>query len=81
MPEPKYVMAIGACTVGGGPYFKHGCHVVKGVDLVVPMDVYISGGPPRPESLLGGLMRLQDKIRHQTRAKSLMTKAKERAPC
>ncbi len=79
MPEPKYVMAMGACTVGGGPYFKHGYHVVKGVDLVVPVDVYIPGCPPRPESLLEGLMRLQDKIRHQTRAKSLMTKAKEQA--
>ena len=79
MPEPKYVMAMGACTVGGGPYFKHGYHVVKGVDLVVPVDVYIPGCPPRPESLLEGLMRLQDKIRHQTRAKSIMTKAKEQA--
>ncbi len=77
MPEPKYVMAMGACTIGGGPYFKHGYHVVKGVDLVVPVDIYIPGCPPRPEALLEGLMRLQDKIRRQTRAKSVMTKAKE----
>ena len=77
MPEPKYVMAMGACTCGGGPYFKHGYNVVKGVDLVVPVDIYVPGCPPRPEALLEGLMRLQDKIRHQTRAKSLMTKAKE----
>ncbi len=77
MPEPKYVMAMGACTIGGGPYFKHGYHVVKGVDLVVPVDIYIPGCPPRPEALLEGLMRLQDKIRRQTRAKSIMTKAKE----
>ena len=62
MPEPKYVMAMGACTVGGGPYFKHGYHVVKGVDLIVPVDIYVPGCPPRPESLLEGLMRLQDKI-------------------
>ena len=69
MPEPKFVMAMGACTVGGGPYFKYGYHVVKGVDLVVPVDVYVPGCPPRPESLFEGLMRLQDKIRHQSIAK------------
>ena len=53
MPDPKYVIAMGACTVGGGPYFKYGYHVVKGVDLVVPVDVYVPGCPPRPEALLG----------------------------
>ena len=75
MPDPKYVLAMGACTVGGGPYFKYGYHVVKGVDLVVPVDVYIPGCPPRPESLLEGIMRLQDKIRHQTRAKDAIGQA------
>ena len=65
MPDPKYVIAMGACTIGGGPYFKYGYHVVKGVDLVVPVDVYVPGCPPRPEALLEGIMRIQDKIKHR----------------
>jgi NADH-quinone oxidoreductase subunit B len=69
MPDPKYVIAMGACTVGGGPYFKWGYHVVKGVDLVVPVDVYVPGCPPRPEALLEGVMRIQDKIRGRRLAK------------
>lgn len=69
MPDPKFVMAMGACTVGGGPYFKYGYHVVKGVDLVVPVDVYLPGCPPRPEALLEGLMRIQDKMKGHKIAK------------
>ncbi|TMQ33159.1 MAG: NADH-quinone oxidoreductase subunit B [Planctomycetota bacterium] len=57
MPDPKFVIAMGACTCGGGPYYKYGYNVVKGVDLVVPVDVYIPGCPPRPEALLEGLRK------------------------
>src|ERR1044071_9668129 len=63
MPEPKFVIARGACTCGRGPYYKYGYNVVKGVDLVVPVDVYVPGCPPRPEALLEGLMRIQDKAK------------------
>src|SRR5882762_5585953 len=63
MPDPKFVIAMGACTCGGGPYYKYGYNVVKGVDLCVPVDVYVPGCPPRPEALLEGLMRIQDKVR------------------
>jgi NADH-quinone oxidoreductase subunit B len=63
MPDPKFVIAMGACTCGGGPYYKYGYNVAKGVDLIVPVDVYVPGCPPRPEALLEGLMRVQDKVR------------------
>lgn len=65
MPEKKYVMALGACTIGGGPYSKFGYHVVNGIDKVVPVDVYIPGCPPRPEALLEGLFKIQEKISHE----------------
>src|SRR3974377_988893 len=69
MPAPKFVIAMGACTVGGGPYFKWGYHVVKGVDLVVPVDVYVPGCPPPPAALLGGMMRIQDKSKARKKGK------------
>ena len=62
MPEPKFVMAMGACTIGGGPYCKHGYHVVKGLDRLLPVDVYVPGCPPRPEALIDALLWLQNKI-------------------
>jgi len=69
MSEPKWVIAMGACTVGGGPYFVHGYHVVKGVDKVVPVDIYLPGCPPRPEALLESGMRLQELV--EARSKRL----------
>ena len=70
MPDPKYVLAMGVCVIGGGPYYKWGYSVVKGVDKVVPVDIYVPGCPPRPEALLDGIIKLQKKIAQQTLAKN-----------
>jgi NADH-quinone oxidoreductase subunit B len=61
MPEPKYVIAMGACAISGGP-FKQGYNVLKGIDRYIPVDVHIPGCPPKPEALLHALMTLQKKI-------------------
>jgi NADH-quinone oxidoreductase subunit B len=65
MPEPKYVLSMGACASGGGP-FKRGYNVIAGIDKYIPVDVYVPGCPPTPQALLFGLMKIQEKIDHES---------------
>jgi NADH-quinone oxidoreductase subunit B len=65
MPEPKYVISMGACASGGGP-FKEGYNVVAGIDKFLPVDVYIPGCPPTPQALINGAIMLQKKIDKQS---------------
>jgi NADH-quinone oxidoreductase subunit B len=64
MTEPKYVIAMGACATGGGP-FKEGYNVISGIDQFLPVDVYVPGCPPTPEALIQGYMAVHEKILHE----------------
>ena len=72
MPEPKYVIAMGACTCGGGMFAQTSYSVIRGIDKIIPVDIYLPMCPPKPESLLDAIRKLQTKIKNES-----LTKRKE----
>lgn len=72
--EPKYVIAMGACSVSGGPFFYNSYSIVKGADHVIPVDIYVPGCPPRPEALLYAFLQLQKKIKREKNFKKMIQK-------
>jgi NADH-quinone oxidoreductase subunit B len=70
--DPKYVIAMGACAVSGGPFYYNSYSIVKGADHVIPVDIYVPGCPPRPEALLYAFLQLQKKIRREKNFKKMI---------
>ena len=69
MPDPKWVIAMGACAISGGPFYYDAYHIVKKINLIIPVNVYVPNYPPTPEALIYGVLKLQEQITHDTIAK------------